>query len=89
MGRELLGASTAFRRAMRECADALAPLELDLLGGFAREGGWDEPVMAAVGLASLQVTLVDPPVTSAPIEKVNSMMSSSSSGARTAGVKHA
>ena len=56
MGRELLGASAAFGGAVRACAAALAPLGVDLLGAYKREGGWDEPVMAAVGLASLQVT---------------------------------
>ena len=55
MARELLGSSPAFAAGVRACAGVVEPLGLDLLGAFAGEAGWGDPVLAAVGLASVQV----------------------------------
>ena len=55
MGRELLAASPAFRAGVQEGADALAPLGVDLMAEYAKPDGWSSPLMAAVGLTSLQV----------------------------------
>ena len=57
MGKGLLKTSPAFRLSVHECARVLAPLHVDLLAAYESENGWDEPVLAAVGLASLQVGL--------------------------------
>ena len=57
MGRDLLAASPAFRASVQECADALKPYNIDLLAAYEEDGAWDDPILAAVGLASLQVGL--------------------------------
>jgi fatty acid synthase len=55
MGRELLRASPAFRAGVQACADALTPFGVDLMAAYEQDGAWDDPVLAGVGLASLQV----------------------------------
>ena len=54
MGRELLASSPAFRGGVQGCADALAPLGLDLLAAFQEDDAWDDPILASVGLAAVQ-----------------------------------
>ena len=56
MGRELLGASVAFKAGVQKCADALAPLGVDLMAEYAKADGWGSPLIAAIGLTSLQVS---------------------------------
>lgn len=56
MGRELIEQNATFRESIKICASVLTPLGLDLLEAFEKEDGFSEARLAAVGLASVQVT---------------------------------
>ncbi|EIE23140.1 hypothetical protein COCSUDRAFT_47508 [Coccomyxa subellipsoidea C-169] len=59
MGRELIEQNATFRESIKICASVLTPLGLDLLEAFEKEDGFSEARLAAVGLASVQIGLVD------------------------------
>ena len=54
MAEPLLHSSRVFRNAIRACADALRPHNIDLLAEFAKEEGWKQPALAMVGLVAVQ-----------------------------------
>lgn len=56
MGRELIEQNDTFRESLKICASVLTPLGLDLLAAFEKDDGFSEARLAAVGLASVQVT---------------------------------
>ena len=59
MGLTLLHGSPTFKASLEACAAVLAPLGLDLLAEYGSDAGWKNPTMAAVGLISMQIALVD------------------------------
>ncbi|CAK0786732.1 hypothetical protein CVIRNUC_009946 [Coccomyxa viridis] len=59
MGRELLQSSATFRSSIDICAKALSPHGIDLLAAYEAEEGFGDARTAAVGLASIQIGLVD------------------------------
>jgi hypothetical protein len=61
MAAPLLQSSAVFRHAIRACADALRPHNIDLLAEFGKEEGWKHPALAMVGLVAVQVRLIRHP----------------------------
>ncbi|EIE22203.1 ketoacyl-synt-domain-containing protein [Coccomyxa subellipsoidea C-169] len=59
MAADLIQQNATFRRSIEACAAVIAPLGLDLLEALDREDGFVNNCLASVGLASVQVGLVD------------------------------
>jgi hypothetical protein len=57
MAQPLLQSSVVFRNAVRKCADALRPHNIDLLAEFGKDKGWKHPALAMVGLVAVQVRI--------------------------------
>lgn len=55
MAQPLLQSSMVFRDAVRKCADALRPHNVDLMVEFGKDEGWKHPALAMVGLVAVQV----------------------------------
>ena len=59
MGMSLLLGSPTFRASIEECAGILHPYGLNLVAEFEAVEGFREPSRAAVGLAAIQMALLD------------------------------
>ena len=59
MAKDLMVASPTFNAAVKACAAALTPFDVDLLAEFEAEDGWSTPALATAGLVAVQVGLVD------------------------------
>ena len=59
MGLSLLRGSPTFRASIEECASILHPYGLNLVAEFEAVEGFLDPSRAAVGLAAIQIALLD------------------------------